>query len=534
MEQYEEELDYEDDEVQEEDIREVSHRGAAPDNANRRKCDICQHRFTMPRNHTLQTHLPWYVAPDTACWICGTQQINFIDKHVRERHSTNQIAARFTNRDNMYVELINGLFHELARLLEVTFPAGLEDTINRHMRKRSQKTPTGTKRKMIQKPPTEFMNYEKHLADLFMSLNNLAPLQNYRIPKPPNMKIQHLIHWKILKNIITELSEDDQLWILTFEERKNYDGTPIPSEYETVEPEPEPAEVEPNTPAIKSTVHIPVKPIPVADAHCHLDQLCKRDNSVVHYKLDTLSSMEEYNTRLDIIIANFVYPNLWPSSSKRSEYRKDSTVYFSYGIHPRLITKEPSNSLIHNFTELQNLIKSTRAVAVGECGLDTTDNPSSYELQKQIVYFRKQIQLAVDNNLTLVIHSRGKPEIHHQILDCIISICPSSQRIHWHCFTGSLDIYLSATEKFENIYFGITPFILKTRYPAMKKIVQIFGLERLLLESDAPYIPLPSTDISNPFVVHPVAREISEICCVPVQEVFNKTTENCRKVYNLI
>lgn len=497
MEQQHEELDYEDDMYDPSEQRLVRHRGAASDNSRRTECDICYKKFTNPRNHALQAHLPWYVAPNSACWICGIQELKFLDKHIRNRHPTNQSDAKFDNRQQMFVELLNGLFRELARILEVSLPAGLEDKINRHMRVRTQA------------PPKEYLAYEKPLVDLFIQLNHLEPLQNYLIATPPHMKLHHLIHWKILKNLISELSSENQLWLMTFEERKTCEGL-------LVQPHDEQSE-----------------PIPVADAHCHLDQLCKRGSSAGLYKLDNLGTKQEYHTSLNYIVANYVYPGDWPSSSKRSELRGDPHIYFTFGIHPRLVLAESSNSLVHMFKKLKDMVKSTRTVGVGECGLDTTDGPTDSELQKQIVYFRKQIQLAVDNNLTIVVHSRGKPDVHHQTLDSLINICPSSQPIHWHCFTGSIDVYLSATEKFDNMVFGITPFLLKKRYPSMRKIVQCFGLEKLVLESDAPYIPLPKTSISNPYVIHPTAKEISEICGIPVENVFSKTTENCRKVYGM-
>ncbi|VDI69990.1 Hypothetical predicted protein [Mytilus galloprovincialis] len=74
----EEELDYEEEENQDhltEPKRQIAIRGEATNvRLRHRECDICFHTFTNPRRHTIQTHLPWYVAPETACWICGTQE----------------------------------------------------------------------------------------------------------------------------------------------------------------------------------------------------------------------------------------------------------------------------------------------------------------------------------------------------------------------------------------------------------------------------------------------------------------------------
>ncbi|CAC5358488.1 unnamed protein product [Mytilus coruscus] len=117
----EEELDYEEDQDHlNEPKRQVAIRGEAKNvRLRHRECDICFHTFTNPRRHTIQTHLPWYVAPETACWICGTQEqtANFLSKHITRCHPTNSIDATFKNREVMYAELMNGLLRELARAL---------------------------------------------------------------------------------------------------------------------------------------------------------------------------------------------------------------------------------------------------------------------------------------------------------------------------------------------------------------------------------------------------------------------------------
>ncbi|CAG2255736.1 unnamed protein product [Mytilus edulis] len=111
----EEELDYEEEENQDhltEPKRQVAIRGEATNvRLRHRECDICLHTFTNPIRHAIQTHLPWYVVPETACWICGTQEqtANFLNKHITRCHPTNAIDATFKNREVMYAELMNGL-----------------------------------------------------------------------------------------------------------------------------------------------------------------------------------------------------------------------------------------------------------------------------------------------------------------------------------------------------------------------------------------------------------------------------------------
>ena len=162
--------------------------------------------------------------------------------------------------------------------------------------------------------------------------------------------------------------------------------------------------------------------------------------------------------------------------------------------------------------------------------MESSDSP--FNFQKQIVYFEKHISLALQNSLPVVVHSRGNAEIQNQTLTSLSNILPSTHPIHWHCFTGSVELYKSAVDKFSNIVFGITPFVFSEKYPNIHDIIHNFGVTNLVLESDAPYIPFKSTP-GNPYLVHFVAEEISKICCIPVESVFKTTTENCKRIYKL-
>ncbi|CAC5425679.1 tatD [Mytilus coruscus] len=380
-----EELDYEEDQDHlNEPKRQVAFRGEAKNvRLRHRECDICFHTFTYPRRHTIQTHLPWYVAPETACWICGTQEqtANFLSKHITRCHPTNSIDATFKNREVMYAELMNGLLRELARAL------------------------------------------------------------------------------------------DEQLWLLKFEERKNKEGLQI------------------------GQLSINLSgPLHVIDSHFHLDQLCRQIGSGAFQDLNDLGCQSTYKTELKYAIANFVFPSAWPNSAQRSEFRKDNRLRFTFGIHPKIISSSSTSSLEHIWTDLQNLLKSTKTVAVGEIGLDDSTNPSRRDFERQIKYFRKQLYLATELNLTVVIHSRGRPSLHEHVLATL-----------------------------SEIY----------RYSNIVEIVKTFGITRVVLESDAPYIPLHSHTIGNPYSVHAVALKISELLQQPIEDVFRITTENSKRIYKL-
>ncbi|CAC5416492.1 tatD [Mytilus coruscus] len=150
-------------------------------------------------------------------------------------------------------------------------------------------------------------------------------------------------------------------------------------------------------------------------------------------------------------------------------------------------------------------------------------------LSKQIEYLEKQLQLAVKNSLPVVIYCRGNDSLHPTLLTSLVNCCPKEQKIHWHCFTSSQEIYLTAPRHFINLVFGITPFIFGNRYPNIREIIKENGIDRLVLESDAPYIQNKENQIPNPYIVNFVAEEISKLLNIPVEQVFEITFSNTQK-----
>lgn len=179
------------------------------------------------------------------------------------------------------------------------------------------------------------------------------------------------------------------------------------------------------------------------------------------HELSDYGTHEYYKTYLTFMVANYCFPLSWPSSIQRTELRKTPSVHFSFGIHPRIVNSSSSSNLQQYLTDLEYLIKSSRTVVVGECGLDNT--AKSVQLDKQIKKFEKQLELAVSKKLPVVIHCCGDESLCRILLTSLTNCCPVQQYIHWHCFTSTQEIYQSAANHFPNLVFGVTPFIFGTR-----------------------------------------------------------------------
>jgi TatD DNase family protein len=214
---------------------------------------------------------------------------------------------------------------------------------------------------------------------------------------------------------------------------------------------------------------------------------------------------------------------------KQIRTSEGTQIHFSYGIHPLTVHNLNYSKLDQLLKDLETMAGSTRTVLTGECGLDISDKLT--HITKQRDYFEKQLKLAVSMKLPVVIHCSGHNSTHKILLTTLINCCPIEHNIHWNCFTRSQEIYLSATAHFTNLVFGITPFILNNRYPNIKEVIKTNGIDKMVLESDSPFIPCRPNQLPNPYVINFVGAEISELIQIPIEKIFAVTFDNALKIY---
>ncbi|CAC5368491.1 tatD [Mytilus coruscus] len=157
------------------------------------------------------------------------------------------------------------------------------------------------------------------------------------------------------------------------------------------------------------------------DAHFHLDQLMVKTGFTGIHDMGT---SDFYKIKLSLLIANYCNPTRFPTSSERSEIRKDHRIRLSFGNHPRIVNSNSTTTLDMFFKNVSFILASSKTVSVGECGLDTTDRPNSQNFQKQITYFEKQLSLAVQTNLPVVIHSRRDNNLNLSTLTSMVNNLP--------------------------------------------------------------------------------------------------------------
>lgn len=199
-------------------------------------------------------------------------------------------------------------------------------------------------------------------------------------------------------------------------------------------------------------------------------------------------------------------------------------IYAAIGIHPHDAARAPADYL----DELKKLARDRVVVAIGETGLDYYRNLSPRAEQRRV--FREHLALARELELPVIIHDR---EAHEELLEILKKDGLGRAGGVIHCFSGSLEMahecmrlgfYISVT--------GVVTYPLSTR---LKSIAAKLPLERLLVETDCPYLtPERRRGKRNePAFLRYTVEHIAGLKGLPAEELAILTTQNARSLFRL-
>lgn len=249
------------------------------------------------------------------------------------------------------------------------------------------------------------------------------------------------------------------------------------------------------------------------DTHSHINMI------------EGLSLDEIIKNAFDNGIDKIIVPSAYPADMENimDLVNKYDNVYGMLGIHPSEV-KRWDDSFIE---KIKNYAKNSKIAAIGEIGLDYYWDKSFNDLQKEV--FIKQIKLANELNLPIDIHDR---EAHKDTYD-IIQEHNNGSKVIMHCFSGSVEFARECVKA--GFYLGIGGVVTFKNAVKMKEVAKDIPLERILLETDAPYLtPVPFRGKENqPAYVKYVAEEIASLRGISVEEVAQITTENAKTVFNI-
>jgi TatD DNase family protein len=205
---------------------------------------------------------------------------------------------------------------------------------------------------------------------------------------------------------------------------------------------------------------------------------------------------------------------------------KNENIYACIGIHP---VDDPSKTF--DKEKFEGLVKNTKVVAIGECGLDFfhVDKLEDGERQKNL--FLDQINFASEHNKPLMIHSRDAYVELLEILEPLVSMRGDKLRGDVHFFAGNLEI----AQRFWKIGFTTSFTGVITFARDYDEVIKNAPLNMIMSETDAPFVsPAPYRGKRNePSYVSEVVKKIAEIRGENLEVVQSALIENAKRIFNL-
>ena len=249
------------------------------------------------------------------------------------------------------------------------------------------------------------------------------------------------------------------------------------------------------------------------DTHCHLDKLeSNPKESVDEAKKEGVKTMVTIS--VDEESFDFV--------SKTVKQFKD--VYGTVGIHPH-DASEFSPKLEKCIRKMAR--DQDKLIAIGETGLDYHYMNSSSEDQQ--FAFRKQLRIAVEVNLPVVLHSR---EAEADTINILKEIPVPALGVA-HSFTSSLMMAKKLLDM--GWYLGINGIVTFKNAEDLREIVRWIPMDRLLLETDSPFLaPIPFRGNPNkPAHIPIIASFVAELRNITIEHLAEKTSENAKRLFRI-
>ena len=251
------------------------------------------------------------------------------------------------------------------------------------------------------------------------------------------------------------------------------------------------------------------------DSHCHIDF---RDFDGI--RDDVLKEARDAGIHTIVNVGADI------ESSERGVAlaQRHEMVFATVGVHPH-----DARTLDENvFRRLKELAGQDKVVAIGEIGLDFYRDLSPRPVQK--VAFHKQMQLAVELKLPVVIHTREAFQETLLIAAEYADLLPGGV---FHCFPGDVDDALEVIK--EGFVIGVGGVVTYDK-SRLSRVAAAIPLDKMILETDAPYLtPVPHRGkINRPAYVRYVCDMVAQLRGISPAEVEKATDRTCQKLFRLV
>jgi TatD DNase family protein len=225
-------------------------------------------------------------------------------------------------------------------------------------------------------------------------------------------------------------------------------------------------------------------------------------------------------------VVKLLMPNIDVHSIKpmlSAENRYPGICYSMIGLHPTSVKED----YLQQLAQLEQNISDHKFVAVGEIGIDLYRDKTY--LKEQIIAFRKQVSLALDLNLPVVIHSR---EAFMEIFSVFDEFKDKRLKGVFHAFSGDLETAQKAISLGFSLGIG---GIVTFKNSGLDKVVSSSGLENIVLETDSPYLaPTPYRGKRNESsYINIISNTLAQVFSIEVEKVASVTFANSLELFQI-
>jgi len=257
--------------------------------------------------------------------------------------------------------------------------------------------------------------------------------------------------------------------------------------------------------------------VQLVDSHCHLD-----DEQFHSDREQVIQRARDAGLKYMLAIGTGDGPpDLETAIRLADQY---PFIFATAGIHPNDVQKSNPQTFEH----LRALVQHPKVIAIGEIGLDYHWGVPP---EAQLPVFRKQLEIAAEGRMPIVIHTRDAWDDTLDVLRAFWT--PTGLPCVMHCFTGDADHAKQCLDLGFTLSFGGVSTFPKSA--EIREAARITPSDRLLIETDSPYLaPVPHRGKRNEpsFVTH-TAEKLAEVRGVSLAELAAQTTANFERIFQM-
>lgn len=253
----------------------------------------------------------------------------------------------------------------------------------------------------------------------------------------------------------------------------------------------------------------------IFDTHAHYD-----DSAFDEDREEIIDALSKSDVKKIVNVG----ANLATSRNSIELAHKYDFFYAAVGVHP----DDAAEVNDEGIAKIRSMCDDKKVVAIGEIGLDYYWNKDNLEVQKDA--FIRQIELAEEMNLPIIVHSR---EAAKDTMDILSEYAAGKASGVVHCFSYSPQIALEAVKM--GFYIGVGGVVTFKNAKKLKETVKIIPLEKIVLETDCPYLaPTPFRGERNSSLyLEYVVEEIARLKGIGTEEVKETTWKNALNMYGI-